>query len=99
MLKCTEVQNINIPYYKGLSIEEILEWAAGYNEGEAMEGLPITEKERLKLPREYIGNVIYTIAKDPFQNWVDEQIEARNQKVAQDHDLSIAMDPEIAKLF
>jgi len=51
------------------------------------------------LPREYIGNVIYTLAGDNFQQWVTARINARNNKVTSDRDLAISMDPEIAKLF
>ena len=54
-----------------------------------MKALPITEKERLKLPREYVGNVVFTIVGAPFQKWVDDRVVARNKKVAQDKDLSI----------
>ena len=64
-----------------------------------MTALPLTEKEQLKLPREYLGNVVFTIAGQPFQKWVDDKIVLMKQKVAQEKDLSIQMDPEIARLF
>ena len=66
LIKCDDVKYINIPYFEGLSIEEILKWAKDHNNGEALKALPLTEKETIKLPREYIGNVIYTIIGDPF---------------------------------
>ena len=99
MLKCDQVNQINIPFYEGLNMEEILGFAAGFSNGVSMKALPLTEKERLKLPREYVGNVVFTIVGAPFQKWVDDRVVARNKKVTEDKDLSIHMDPEIAKLF
>jgi len=93
------VKYINVPFFEGLSIEEMLDFAKGHDNGKALLALPLTEKETLKLPREYIGNIIYTINGAPFQNWVNSKIVARNQKITTDRDLSINMDPEIAKLF
>ena len=60
LIKCDNLCHINVPYYAGLSIEDILEWAANHDNGSSLDALPITEKERLKLPREYIANVVYT---------------------------------------
>ena len=99
MIKCDDVKYINVPYFDGLAIEDMLEWARGHNNGEALEALPVTEKETLKLPREYLANVIYTICGNPFQTWVNQRITARNAKVTTDRDLAIHMDPEIARLF
>ena len=65
-IKCDDVKYINIPYFDGLAIEHMLEWAKDYNNGAALKYLPITMKETLKLPREYLGNVIYTVAGDDF---------------------------------
>jgi len=65
-IKCDDVKVIQLPHFKGLKIEELLAWAENHNHGEAMTALPIVRKEIEKLPREYIGNVIYTIAGAPF---------------------------------
>ena len=78
IIKCADVKYIAMPYFEGLSVEEILEWARNHDNGASLVALPITEKEILKLPREYIGNVIYTISGDPFQSWVDLQVVNRN---------------------
>ncbi len=51
-----------------------------------MKALPAVEHETLKLPREYIGNVIATIAGEPFIEWVDERIKERNAKYKEVHD-------------
>ena len=77
----------------------MLDWAKDYDNGSAMVALPITEKETLKLPREYIGNVLYTLIGDNFQDFVNSKIEERNLKVTEDRDLTIEMDPAIARAF
>ena len=64
-----------------------------------MMALPITMKEVRKMPRAYIINVIYTITGDSFKQWSEGVIAQRNQKVTQDKDLAIKMDPQIAAIF
>lgn len=49
-----------------------------------MRALPEEEKEIMKLPREYIGNVIFTIVGEKFQSWVMEKIEIRNAKLKEE---------------
>ena len=56
-------------------------------------------KEIAKLPRQYIANVIYTLVGKPFRIWADEQIKKRNERVTEEKDLVIEMDPEIAEIF
>ena len=64
-----------------------------------MKTLPLTEKERLKIPREYICNVVFTIASQAFQDWVDAKIEARNNKVKSCKNLANEMGPDTARIF
>ena len=99
LIKCTEVKYINIPYYDTLSIEKMLEFAKSYQEGMALMALPQLEREVLAMPREYLGNVLFTMIGDPFQGWVDGCIAERNAKVTDDKNLAIQMDPEIAETF
>ena len=47
-----------------------------------MKALPIEPKETRKLPREYIGNLIFSIVGDAFSDWVKSIVEKRNAKVA-----------------
>ena len=54
-----------------------------------MNALPSTDKEIRKLPRDYLVNVIQTIAKDDFSAWVAQRVSARNIKVQQERDLAI----------
>ena len=57
-IKGVDVKTINVPFFEKLAIKDLLEFAAKY-EG-VMRCFPEVEKETLKMPREYIGNVIYT---------------------------------------
>ena len=76
-----DVQVILVPYYDGLSIEKMLEFVGGIDA--VMKALPDLERERLRLPREYIANVIYTLVGDKFKQWVTARIEARNSYLAE----------------
>ena len=66
---------------------------------EVMRALPSVSKEVKKLPRNYIANVIHTIVGDKFNEWVQEKVNARNAKVAEDQNMNIDLDPEIAEIF
>ena len=57
------------------------------------------EKETSKMSRAYIANVIYTKVGQPFKDWVNSQVDARNEKVAIEGDNVISMDPRIAEIF
>lgn len=61
--------------------------------------MPIAKKEIKKLPRQYIANVIYTIVGEPFKTWVLDRVETRNVKVAEEGDMMIEIDAEIAKIY
>ena len=64
-----------------------------------MRAFPEVMKEILKFPRAYIGNVIHTLVGKPFADWVKKQIDLRNEKVKEEKDMMIEMDPEIARIF
>ena len=88
-----------MPFFEGLFFEDLYKFAQEYNGGVIMRALPSVEKEIKKLPREYLGNVIQTIAKENFTAWVKQRVETRNQKLADDRDLAIHMDQSIADIF
>ena len=66
MIRNSEVRVIALPFYEGISIEEILEFGSSHGNGEAMLALPSVRKEILRLPRAFIGNVMFTIIGEPF---------------------------------
>ena len=96
-IKMTCVKHIHIPQYEGLDVKKILDWAAQYPD--AMMHLPESRKETMKMPKEYICNVLHTTIGDPFYQWVMERIAARDKKVIENHNEAIEMDPEMAAVF
>ena len=90
MIKTDQVKTINVPFFDGLSKEQMLAWAAS-QPGEVMDAFPIVKREVEKLPREYIANVIHTITGDAFVRWIEKQVNERNAKVAREANM-IEMD-------
>ena len=80
-----------------MSIENIIGYAEMFPE--VMKALPVVPKEIKQLPREYIGNLVFTIVGDAFSKWVKEKVEKRNKKVADVGNVNIELDPEIADIF
>ena len=74
----------------------MLEYAAQYPE--VMQALPMVQREREKLPRGYLANVIYTIVGEPFKTWVEQIVDQRHNQRRQEDD-QILLDPEIAVAF
>ena len=64
-----------------------------------MNAFPLEEKEREKLPRQYVINVIYTLAGQEFRSHVDKLVDKRHIKIAEQRQLYIELDPEIAEVF
>ena len=56
-------------------------------------------KERHYLPRQWLINVVHTVAGEDFARWAVRQQDARNDKLAVDHNLMIEMDPAILQAF
>ena len=77
-IKADDMKHITIPHFEGLTVEKMLEYAAGRNE--VMDYLPIVKRETEKLPRQYIANVIYTIVGQPFKQWVTEKVDERHEQ-------------------
>ena len=97
MVKAKDVKHIIIPQFEGLTIDDLLGYAGQYPA--VMRALPMAQKEIRKMPREYIGNIIYTLVGDDFRDWVKSRVDQRNTKVAEEGDMMIDMDPDIYKIF
>ena len=95
-LHCDKVQYLSVPQYEGLGVKQFLSEAAKYPQVAAY--LPDQDDWR-KLPRQWIINLIYTLAGKPFADWVLEHTEARNRKVVSEKKMAIDMDPEIMRAF
>ena len=68
-----------MPYYEGLTIKDIVNWAQEIDERKVLDYLPMTSKEILKMPRAYIGNILYTVLGQQFDDWVQLKIKERNE--------------------
>ena len=56
-------------------------------------------KEVLKMPKQWIGNIVHSVLKNIFSDWVKMQIERRNEEMLVERGLTIDMDPEVAAAF
>ena len=54
------------------------------------------EKEIPKLPKQWIINLASTTVGEQFDQWIIQKIFDRNQKLAEDNNLLISVDPEVA---
>ena len=61
--------------------------------------LPSVKGEILKLHRNYVSTVIYSLVGDPFADWVKGKIKERNDKILQKQDMIAQFDPEIAAIL
>ena len=96
IIPCDEVKVIDVPQFEGLTIQTMFDFAKSK---QAVENALPPPKEIAKLSRAYLANVIYTILGQRFQDWVTHQVNARNQRVAQEGNNVIQMDPRIAAIF
>ena len=97
ILKAANIKILQVPHYDGLTIKNMLEFAKPYVK--VTEALPIEPREVEKLPREYITNIINTLVGDDFQKWVKCKIAERHQKLQQEMNMTVNLDPEIAEIF
>jgi hypothetical protein len=59
---------MHVPFYESLSIKELLKWA-GENYQEVARFFPIL-KEQVKLPRQWIINVLFSVIGEDFAQFV-----------------------------
>ena len=64
-----------------------------------MDAFPLELQEREKMPRQYVVNVIYTLAGQKFREWVDALVNKRHEEIAEQRQLYIDLDLEVAKAF
>lgn len=85
-----------VPQYESLSLERIFEKARDWPQ--VWKYLP-DERDLHRLPRQWVISVIYTVVGQPFADWVEERMEARNEKLAAEGNKMIEVDPAIAACF
>ena len=96
VIKSEHAKNLHIPQYEGLTVDDILKYSL---ENEAVRQHLPDERDRHKLPRQFVINVIYSLLGDPFRRWVSQEIKKRNDEMALKKDLIIELDPSIAAAF
>jgi hypothetical protein len=97
MIKAKDIKEIHIPLFEGLSCADLLKFGMKYPK--VRQALPLEQREIDKLLRKYVGNLIYTLVGQPFADWVEDVIQDRNKKLAEDRNMAIEMDPEVYKVF
>ena len=97
VIKSENIKHINVPQFEHLAIKDMMEYCAAIPK--VMKAFPTEAREIDKLPRQYIANVIFTLVGSPFEAWVNKRVEDRHRKIAEDRDLNIELDPEIAAIF
>ena len=80
---------VHVPAYENLSLEQIFSHMAGHEN--VFQYLP-DGKEMRKLPKQWIVNIIATIAGESFISWVSQRIKERNLAVVKEKNLGIQMD-------
>ena len=66
---------INVPQYEGLKTDAVLQWVRPFND--VFDYLP-DGRDMDRMPRAWITNVIYSVVGQPFKDYVNQKIEARN---------------------
>ena len=91
------VRHITIPQYEGLALKHI---TARLDNGfqHVYDFLP-DQQELLKVPKEWICNVVYTVIGTPFHTWVKGVVQERNKAVAKKKGDTISMDPAVAEAY
>ena len=67
VLKSEKAKHLHVPMYKTLTIETILEYGGN---SKMLELYLPEERDIVKLPRQWIINVIYSLCGDSFREWV-----------------------------
>ena len=91
-----EAKSIFIPLYKGLSIDDLLKKA---EETPAVFDYFPDKRDFGRLPRYWIGNILFSVVGQPISDFVNKAIKERNDKVAENRNLIIELDPAIAEAF
>ena len=97
VVTCSEVQYLFVPQYASLTIEKLLEEFKGAKDLNLF--WPQGEGEILRLPRQFCLNIMNTVCGEAFRRFVKNQVEERNNKLADVKDLTIDMDPQIKAAF
>ena len=97
IIKGHEAKHLTVPHFEKLTIEEFLKFVSDYPF--ATMCLPDRKQELDKLPRQYLINAIFTKVGEPFKTWVEERVGTRHNKVKEEGDKYVELDPEVYEVF
>ena len=99
-----DAKHIHVPQYEDLKIEEFFKWAVEWEirnnkPGHIMDCFPLVEAERMKFPRQYIADIIYTLAPEDFKQWVSSLTNRRHSKFKEKDNNELELDDEAYEAF
>ena len=95
-IKADKVKHLFVPFYEGLNIDTFIEKALQYP---GLKAYIPNGPDADRISRQWLINVIHTVAGDDFADWVHRTVDERNAKVENKNKLTLEMDPEIAEAF
>jgi hypothetical protein len=90
------VKAVWYPKYKNITIKQLFQFADGFDK--VKRRFPI-EKERKRLPRWWIIQVLHSTIPNEFSAWADARVEARNMHARKKKDTDIKLTAEALKCF
>ena len=95
-LNCKDVSVIKVPQYNGLHVKDILK----FDRSKVDIKMYIPYYAYKKEPnREKPWNIINTLAKDEFKEYIDEKVESRKLELINYQNLGVRAKPEFIHLF
>ena len=91
-----DIKSLYVPIYKNLSIDNLLKKA---EETPAVFDYFPERRDFSRLPRQWIANVLFTVVGKPIGDFVSKAIKERNDRVVENRNLVIELDPAVAEAF
>ena len=85
---------VYVPQYETLKVKEIYKFLNAHPE---YFGYYPEAREIDKVPKQWLVNVAAAVVGQSFEDWVDEKVAERNDRVAVEKDVMIDVDPLIAQ--
>ena len=95
-LNWDQIAVIKVPQYKGLRVNEIIEFASGHIDIKKFLPKYSYEKEP---NREWLCNIVNTLLNEEFNKFIGEKVEIRKQEFIKSQNISVSVKPEFLKIF
>ena len=96
-IKADNVKILSTPHYYGLTVETFVNYIDEING--LKDYFPDKKDERMRLPRSFIINVMYSRVGVKIKDWVKTVIEERNKRLISKQDIGLQLDDEIRAAF